>query len=93
MPIVCIYRNAMLQFHIPQQAHTNEKNPLLITAGSSQKGLERREEEKRIYGKATAHGFRNLSVYKIQDRFERAVSEMKIKFDKFVNSSIFPKKR
>ena len=49
-------------------------------------GLERREVEKRIYGeKGAAHGFRNLSVIKIIFGFERPITELKTKFDNFMN--------
>ena len=55
--------------------------------GFRKRVLERREVEKRIYGvgKNAAHGFRNLSVSKIPPGFERPITELKTKYDKFVN--------
>ena len=65
-----------------------EKTPAAFGSGGFlQKGLERREVEKRIYlsGKEAAHGFRNLSVYKIPSGFEHPITDLKTKFDQFVN--------
>ena len=65
-----------------------EKTPAAFGSGGFlQKGLERREVEKRIYlsGKEAAHGFRNLSVYKISSGFEHPITDLKTKFDQFVN--------
>ena len=35
--------------------------------------------------KEAAHGFRNLSVYKILSGFEQPITDLKTKFDQFVN--------
>ena len=59
--------------------------------GVSAWGLERREVEKRIYvRKGAAHGFRNLSAYKVLVGFEQPITELKTKFDKFVNTAVGP---
>ena len=55
------------------------KSPAAVTRhrGFPQKGLERREVEKRIYGvrKEAVHGFRNLSVIRILFGFEHSITE------------------
>ncbi|MGN1016828.1 MAG: hypothetical protein ACI4PL_07500, partial [Faecousia sp.] len=39
-------------------------------------------------GKEAAHGFRNLSVYKLSSGFEQQITDLKTKFDQFVNKSL-----
>ena len=53
--------------------------------------LERREVEKRIYGveRVAAHGFRVLSVCILPSAFEQPITELKTKFDFFVNTHYF----
>ncbi len=51
-------------------------------------GIKRREVEKRI-SKGAAHGFRNLSVFKIPDVFERVVTQIKTKIDFFMNKPVY----
>ena len=75
-------------FHKKNKVTRSQKGPAAFGSGGFlQKGLERREVEKRIYlsGKEAAHGFRNLSVYKISAGFEHPITDLKTKFDQFVN--------
>ena len=52
-----------------------------------ERGLERREVEKRIYGveRGAAHGFRVLSDIKIPRDFEHRINQMKTNIDEFMN--------
>ena len=57
-----------------------------------QKGFgKKRGREKKVYcRKEAAHGFRNLSVYKLQNTFERPITKLKTKIDDFVNGFYQP---
>ena len=57
------------------------------TGGFRERGLERREVEKRIYGveRRAAHGFRVLSGIKITRDFEHRINQMKTNIDEFMN--------
>ena len=53
------------------------------------KGLERREVKKEYCGrKEAAHGFRNLSVYKLPKTFERPITKLQTKIDIFMNGHV-----
>ena len=49
-------------------------------------GFRKKRGRKEFYGgKGAAHGFRDLSVIKIIQVFEQPVTQMKTKFDEFMN--------
>ena len=64
---------------------------MLCSIGVSAKGFgkKRGRKEDLRSGKEAAHGFRDLSVIKIKAKFEQQITELKTKFDLFVNKS-FP---
>ena len=64
---------------------------MLYSTGVSAKGFgkKRGRKEDLRSGKEAAHGFRDLSVIKIQGSFEQPITELKTKFDHFMNKSFF----
>ena len=52
-------------------------------------GKKRGRKEDLRSGKEAVHGFRNLSVIKIDAKFEQQITELKTKFDHFMNKFRF----
>ena len=64
-----------------------EKLPLLSAVGVFRLGFGKKRGRKEVLRrrKEAAHGFRNLSVYKISFFFELQMTHLKTKFDEFMN--------
>ena len=68
-----------------------EEPRCLVGTGVLAKGFgkKRGRKEDLRSSKGAAHGFRNLSVIKVPDGFERPITELKTKSDKIVNKIPF----